>query len=76
MVNIWKYKAQFMARGFVVDYEETTAPIHFIHGTSYKARMEVTLDRRGDNFLYGVDKNEVYMELSLGFETHDRETRV
>ena len=27
MVNIWKYKAQFMARGFVVDYEETTAPM-------------------------------------------------
>ena len=27
MVNIWKYKAQFMARGFVVDYEQTTAPM-------------------------------------------------
>ena len=38
--------------------------------------MEATLDGRGDSFLYGVDKNEVYMELSLGFETHDRETHV
>ena len=27
MVNIWKYKAQFMARGFVIDYEETIAPM-------------------------------------------------
>ena len=34
--------------------------------------MEATPDGRGDSFLNGVDKNEVYMELSLGFETHDR----
>ena len=27
-------------------------------------------------FLYGVDKNEVYMEQSLGFETHDRQSHV
>ena len=26
--------------------------------------------------MYGVDKNEVYMELSLGFETHDRQSHV
>ena len=38
--------------------------------------MEATPDGRGDSFLNGVDKNEVYMELSLGFETHDRETHV
>ena len=38
--------------------------------------MEATPDGRGDSFLNGVDKNEVYMELSLGFETHDRETYV
>ena len=38
--------------------------------------MEATPDGRGDSFLYGLDKNEVYMELSLGFEIHDRETHV
>ena len=38
--------------------------------------MEATPDGRGDSFLYGVDKNEVYMELSLGFKTQDRETHV
>ena len=38
--------------------------------------MEATPDERGDSFLYGVDKNEVYMEQSLGFETHDRQSHV
>ena len=38
--------------------------------------MEATPDGRGDSFLYGVDKNEVYMEQSLGFETHDRQSHV
>jgi hypothetical protein len=38
--------------------------------------MEATPDERGDNFLYGVDKNKVYMEQSLGFETHDRQSHV
>ena len=36
-----------------IDYEETLAPIgqiHFDHGTSCKARMEATLDGRGDSF--------------------------
>ena len=50
--------------------------IHFNHGTSCKARMEDTPDGRGDSFLYGVVKNEVYMEQSLGFETHDRQSHV
>ena len=68
-----------MARGFVVDYEETTAPIgqiHFVHGTSCKARMEATPDGRGDSFLNGVVKDEVYMDQSLGFETHDQQSHV
>ena len=38
--------------------------------------MEDTPDGRGDSFLYGVIKNEVYMEQSLGFETHDRQSHV
>ena len=38
-----------MARGFVIDYEETV-------------------------FLYGMVKNKVYMEQSLGFETHDQQS--
>ena len=50
--------------------------IHFVHGTSCKARMEATPNRRGDSFLYGVVKNEVYMEQSQGFETHDRQSHV
>ena len=38
--------------------------------------MEATPDGQGDNFLYGMVKNEVYMEQSLGFETHDRQSHV
>ena len=38
--------------------------------------MEATPDGQGDSFLYGVVKNEVYMEQSLGFETHDRQSHV
>ena len=38
--------------------------------------MEDTPDGRGDSFLYGVIKNEVYMEQSLGLETHDRQSHV
>ena len=68
-----------MVRGFVVDYEETTAPMgRYTSFMILAAKLEWRLHQtgRGDSFLNGVDKNEVYMELSLGFETHDRETHV
>ena len=54
--NIKKYKARFMARGFVEGRNRlrgdscSYGQIHFDHGTSCKARMEATLDGRGNNF--------------------------
>ena len=64
-----------MAHGFVIDYEETTAPMgRYTSFMVLVAKLEWRLHQtgRGDSFLYGVDKNEVYMEQSLEFETHDR----
>ena len=57
-----------------IDYEETLAPmgqIHFDHGTNCKATMEVHQMDEEIVFLNGVVKDEVYMEQSLAFETHD-----
>ena len=84
--SIEKYKARFVARGFSqkegIDYEETFAPV--ARYTSIRAIMALAaklgwklhqMDVK-TTFLNGVVEEEVYVEQPLGFETHDRETRV
>ena len=68
-----------MARGFVVDYEETTAPMgKYTSFMVLAAKLEWRLHQTDEETVFCMVwiKNEVYMELSLGFETHDQETRV
>jgi len=77
-----KYKAIFLARGFSqkegIDYEETFAPV--ARYTSIKAILSITAVMKSKlhqmdvktTFLNGVVEEEVYVEQSQGFETHDR----
>ena len=77
--SIGKYKARFMARGFVIDYEETIAPMcRYTSIMALATKLEWKLHQMDEEtvFLNGVVKDEVYMEQSLGFETHDRQSRV
>ena len=77
MVNIWKYKALFMVRGFVFDYEETTAPMgRYTSWYQLQSQNGGYTRQTRRQFLYDVVKNEVYMEQSLGFETHGRQSHV
>ena len=59
-----------------IDYEETLAPMgRYTSIMALAAKLEWKL-RQMDvetTFLNGVVKDEVYMEQSLGFETHDRQ---
>jgi hypothetical protein len=58
-----------------IDYEETLAPMgRYTLIMALAAKLEWKLyqmDMEID-FLNGMVKDEVYMEQSLGFETHDR----
>ena len=67
-----------MARGFVIDYEETSAPMgRYTSIMALAAKLEWKIHQMDEeSFLYGVVKNEVYIEQSLGFETHDRQSHV
>ena len=83
---IEKYKAIFVARGFSqkegIDYEETFALVSrytsirsvlaFVAVMKWKIhQMDVKTA-----FLNGVVEEEVYMEQTVGFETHERESHV
>jgi hypothetical protein len=64
-----------MARGFVINYEETIVPMgRHTSIMALAAKLEWKINQMDEEtvFLYGMVKNEVYMEQSLGFETHDR----
>ena len=85
-VNIEKYKARFVARGFSqkegIDYEETFALV--ARYTSIRsvlamvAMMKLNIYQMDvkTTILNGVVEEEVYGEQSLSCETHDRETHV
>ena len=57
-----------------IDYEETLAPMgKYTSIMALAAKLEWKLQQMDKEtvFLNGVVKYEVYMEKSLGFETHD-----
>ena len=84
--SIEKTKARFVASGFSqkegMDYEETFAPvarytsIRLVLALAAVMKWKVHQMDVKTTFLNGVVEEEVYVEQSLGFETHDRETRV
>ena len=80
--SIVKYKARFVARGSWkegIDYEETLAPMaRYTSIMALAAKLEWKLHQMDvkTTFLNGVVKDEVYLEQSLGFETHDRQSHV
>ena len=62
-----------------IDYEETLAPMgRYTSIMALVAKLEWKLHQMDVeiDFLNGVVKDEVYMEQSLGFETHDRQSHV
>ena len=72
-----------MAHGFSqkegIDYEETLAPmVRYTSIMALATKLEWKLHQMDvkTTFLNGVDKEEVYMEQSLGFKTHDRQSHV
>ena len=68
-----------MARGFVIDYEETIAPMGrctLIMALATKLEWKLHQMDVQTTFLNGVVKDKVYMEQSLGFETHGQQSRV
>jgi hypothetical protein len=84
--SIEKYKARFVARGFSqkegIDYEETFSPV--TRYTSIKTILSLATMMKfkmhqmdvKTTFLNGEIKEEIYVQLPLGFETHDKETHV
>ena len=84
--GIEKYKTIFVARGFSqkegIDYEETFSPV--ARYTSIRSVLSLAIVMKSKihqmdvktTFLNGVVKEEVYVEQTLSFETHDRETHV
>ena len=84
--SIEKYKARFVARGFSqkegIDYEETFAPvarytsIRLVLSLATVMKWKIHQMDVKTAFKNGVVEEEVYVEQPLGFETHDRETRV
>ena len=85
-VNIEKYEATFVARGFSrkegIDYEKTFA--YVARYTSIRSVVVLAIVmkwkiRQMDvktTFLNGVVVEEVYVEQPLGFETHDKHIHV
>jgi len=62
-----------------IDYEETLAPMgRYTSIMALAAKLEWKLHQMDmeTTFLNGVVKDEVYMEQSLGFKTHDRQSHV
>ena len=84
--GIEKCKARFVARGFSqkegIDYEETFAPaarytsIRTILALVAVMKWKIHQMDVKTSFLNGVVEEEVYVEQPLGFETHDKQTRV
>ena len=82
--SIKKYKARFVARGFSqkegIDYEETFAPVSRYTSIKSVLALVAMMKRKihqmdvKTTFLNGVVEEEVYMEQSLGFRTHDKKT--
>ena len=83
---IEKYKARFVARGFSqkegIDYEETFAPvarytsIRTILALAAVMKWKIHYMDIKKSFLNGVVKEEVYMEQTMGFKTHERKNHV
>jgi len=72
-----------VARGFSqkegINYEETLAPMaRYTSIMALATKLEWKLHQMEVKiaFLNGVVKDEVYMEQSLGFKTHDRQSHV
>jgi hypothetical protein len=66
-----------MSHGFVIDYEETIAPMgRYTLIMALAAKLEWKIHQMNEEtvFLYSMVKNEVYMEQSLGFETRIQDT--
>ena len=62
-----------------INYEETLAPMgKYTSIMALAAKLEWKIHQMDEEtvFLYGVVKNEVYMEKSLEFETHDWQSHV
>ena len=62
-----------------IDYEETFAPVArdiLIMALAAKLGWKLHQMNVKTTFLNGVVKDKVYMEHSLGFETHDRQSHV
>ena len=62
-----------------IDYEETLSPMgRYTSIMALAAKLEWKLHQMDveTTFLNGVVKDKVYMEQSLGFETHDRQSHV
>jgi hypothetical protein len=84
--NIEKYKARFVARGFLqvegVDYDETFALVP--RYTSIRVVISIVAEmvwriHQKDvktSFSNGLIQEEVYIEQPLGFEVHVRESHV
>jgi hypothetical protein len=84
--SIEKYKARFVARGFSqvegVDYDETFAPIS--RYTLIREVISIAVEMGWKihqmdvktAFLNGLIEEEVYIEYTLGFEVHGRESHV
>jgi hypothetical protein len=81
-----KYKARFIARGFIQkegeDYDETFSPVSRYTSIreiiSLVASMGWNLHQMDvkTTFLNGAIKKEVYIEQPQGFEVHSRDTHV
>ena len=84
--SIEKQKERFMAHGFSqkegIDYKEIFPPV--VRYTSIRSILALVVVMKWKvhhmdvktTFLNGVVKEKVYMEKPLGFEEHDRKTRV
>ena len=62
-----------------IDYEETFAPMaRYTSIMALAAKLGWKLHQMDEKtfFLNGLVKDEVYMEQSLGFETHDQQSHV
>ena len=80
--SIEKFKSRFVARGFSqkegIDYEETFAPVAIytsirnILSLTTKMKWKLHQEDVKTTFLNGVIEEEVYIEQSPGFETHDK----
>ena len=83
---IENYKVIFVAHGFCqkegIDYEDTFAPVSRYTSIRTILSLDVVMKWKVHQMdvkiklLNGVVEEEVYVEQPLGFETHDKQTRV